>query len=669
MQESTILILGDSTSMTVGAERSMYPFHMADEARWPDSTVFVNCSLPGITSADACAFFFRFLKRSRAPRAVIFSLGTCDAISSEVRKGRYTFARQVANDFRQRLGITPKKTRLQNRLLHFEWNDALDDSIERPEAPEDYKFNAERVLRACKARSIPVVLVRPKSNPRCPPGIGKGNFPFYMYLGVPAKVADSLTIPDERFVRAVSQFEDARFEEAAATFREILNELNASVTHAEYPLVVANNYAVAVARAGQTDEAESLFNLVFNVGGLGKEIVLFNLAQLCSISGRSVECVDFLSQSYEADSSLYRIRRPYLDALDQLSHKYSSCIWTLDLQDLLSDEGFVDHCHPLPEGQKKIADAMSSQFEVWGIAGQSRATIKNVLLNPELSKGNATEFYSYFGAFSALTQEEIRSAVRRVSEGLEQVPYEGESALVQSAPKEIAGAIEYCLRHPVFPTLGDFLRPGPEYPSDVGRFPELFLVRFLIPYLRAHEDEPVLAERFDPAVGVLRHSSDLVRVLPDEVAPLVGNEIPALDGPIALDYVNGILEKVRVQLLHHLRGGNQVFERLKSTMFWYFRETLRYGSHSRVSMRYGRTSLEYAAEGLAVSGVLDFRLGLSRGDEICRLVEVLEEVVRVHDQFSKEVSLEFGATSSLGEYDRCLLQLVEKIELKSDVAS
>ena len=58
MKDNTLLILGDSTSMTVGAEPVMYPYLMADESRWPEAMQFVNCSLPGITSADACAFFF-----------------------------------------------------------------------------------------------------------------------------------------------------------------------------------------------------------------------------------------------------------------------------------------------------------------------------------------------------------------------------------------------------------------------------------------------------------------------------------------------------------------------------------------------------------------------------------------------------------------------------------
>lgn len=669
MKENAILILGDSTSMTVGVERFMYPFRLADAARWPESTTFVNCSLPGITSADACAFFFRYLKRSQQPRAVILSVGTCDSMSSEVRKGRYTFARQVGNDLRQRMGISPKRTKLRNRLLHFEWNGELDDSIEHPEAPADFKFNVERVLKSCQARSIPVVLVRPKSNPLCPPGIARGNFAFYAYLGIPAKFSHRLKIPDARFVSAVRLFEESRYEEAAASYRDILSEVGVLSSHPEYPLVVVNNYAVAAAQAGRTEEAESVFHLLLKERGIRREIILFNLAQLSSMTGRIDEYARLLSESYEADISLYRIRRPYLDVLDDLGRKYSSGAWTLDLHRVLDDECFVDHTHALPEGQEQIADTMSTQFDVRGIRGNSKAIIKNVLFNPELSKGNGTEFYAYFRTFAALTPEEIRRVVDRLRQGLDQPSSGAEQAALQSAPQEIREAVEYSLRHPVFPTVSDVLRAGPQYPSDVGRFPELFLVRFLIPYLRAHESEPVLAARFDPAAGILRRSTDLVRVLPDEVVPLVASEIPALAPQVASAYVSRILEKVKTQLFQHLRGGNQVFERLKSTMFFYFRETLRYGSHSRISMRYDRTSLEWAAEALAVVGVLDFRLGLSQQDEIRRLGGTLAETVKTHDLFSKEVSFKPGAPSSLGEYDRRLRQLADKMADEFGIAS
>ena len=62
-------------------------------------------------------------------------------------------------------------------------------------------------------------------------------------------------------------------------------------------------------------------------------------------------------------------------------------------------------------------------------------------------------------------------------------------------------------------------------------------------------------------------------------------------------------------LIQHLINGNQIYNRTKATIFWYVRETLRFGSHSRYSMRYDRLTLEYIAEGLALAKILNHNLG------------------------------------------------------------
>jgi len=661
MKDNTLLILGDSTSMTVGAEPVMYPYLMADESRWPEAMQFVNCSLPGITSADACAFFFEYLKKSASPKAVILSLGTCDAMSSEVRKKRYTLGKQMANGLRAAFGVAPKRTRLKNRLLHFEWNSNVDTSIEQPESADDFRFNLERVIRACQSRKIPVVLVRPKSNKYFPPGVGKGNFVFWSYLGLPARVADRLSIPDDRFVTATTLFERGQFDGAAEQYRAILAAPAALAANAEYTLILVNNYAVAVARAGRRDEAKALLTLLLKERGVRREIVLYNLAQLAKEAGQLEEYEALHAESYEADLSLYRIRKPYLDAIDSLHREHPSGVWKLDLYTVLDDLCYVDHCHALPEGQRQIADAVAAQLHAWGIAGTDRAVIRNDLRNPELATGNTTEFFTYFRSYGSLTPAKIREAVGRLRTRVAGQEADGDDSVVHTAPEELATAVQYALRHPMFPTLDDVLRVGPEYPSDIGRFPELFLVRNVIPYLRALEADRELTARFDPAVGVLRQSGALTRILPADVVPLIRSEIAIGSATEELAYVDRVLATVSRQLQGHLLGGNQVYERVKATIFWYFREVLRYGSHSRVSMRYDRTLLEYNAEALAVASVLDARLQLGRSAEICRLIDLLQASIRVHDSFAARVSLASDMSTLLAKYDEQLFALAVKM--------
>ena len=59
-----------------------------------------------------------------------------------------------------------------------------------------------------------------------------------------------------------------------------------------------------------------------------------------------------------------------------------------------------------------------------------------------------------------------------------------------------------------------------------------------------------------------------------------------------------VLEKLEINLLSHLQEVNQIFNHIKTTIYWYVRETLRFGSHSRYSMLYNRVLVEYISEAL-----------------------------------------------------------------------
>ena len=94
MKNKSFVILGDSTSMSICAERKSYPFILSDMNVWSSSSRIVNCSMPGITSVDACAFFFNNLKSFGDIQSVVIYLGNCDTMSSELNQGKYTFFKQ-----------------------------------------------------------------------------------------------------------------------------------------------------------------------------------------------------------------------------------------------------------------------------------------------------------------------------------------------------------------------------------------------------------------------------------------------------------------------------------------------------------------------------------------------------------------------------------------------
>ena len=663
MNSNTILILGDSTSMSIGLEKRAYPFLLASAPAWPGGTRIVNCSLPGFTSADASAFFFRHHRSLlKGLSSVVVYLGNCDATSTEMRKGKYGLLRQATCWIREVAGRLPSKTRIRNRLFHFEWNNTFDPFIESPESPEDFEYNIGRVLSACHRASVSVILVRPKANLYFPPGVGKGNFVFYRHLGVKERVSDLISISDARFKDALRFHESGNFEAAGRIYKEILLKPPAAPMSQEYPLAVLNNYAAAQAEAGESEEAIYLFQLLLKERGVRKEIVLYNLAQIQKSFSENEKYSCLLVDSYEADDSLYRIRAPYLQALDRLTARHPS-VRVVDMSAIVPDALYLDHCHPLPEGQARVADEIRRNLDELGIQGRETADIENVLYNPELARGNIAEFHDYFKTFAPFSEKQIAGAMVTLESVLKKMEvFDSSSSALSTIPKEICWAFDYYLRHPCFTSIRDVLHFPPRYPSDVGRFPEYFVIRHLIPYLQVHESNLQLAPRFDPSLGLLRSSDQFLSILPAKSVPLVDMCLPQVDIAYEAVRLPLILSKCRRLLVQHLHAGNQVFKRTKTTIFWYVREALRFGSHSRVSMLYDRVLMEYLAEGLAVAGVLDAAMGMKKSSEIEELIHVLQSAVRIHEAYCGRFSLVDGSDQLLASYSRKLMDLASQLE-------
>ena len=482
---SDILILGDSTSMTIGVGNGSYPYQLAKTPAWKSSTRFVNCSQPGFTSADACAFFFNYYKKNRDVSAVIIHLGTCDSFSSEIQKGKYTSKKQFSIALKRSLGIPPKRSKLQNSLLYLEWNKNLNVSIEASEPAEDYEFNLVRIIKRCVSDKIPIVLISPFSHVSFPAGVGKGNFSFYRYLNLKDRLSDRLAIADERFIKALSYHESNEYQKALDLYKSILLNTEKENLTQEYQLLVTNNYAVCAAEAGKLKEAEYLFEILLKEDGSRKEIFMYNLAGVKKLKSDKDAYNKLMLDSYHFDSSMYRIRDPYLIALKNISKTYGSSLELIDIKDFVDDSMFVDHCHPLPVGQNLISDKILEIFSASDIRGDEKATIVNDLYNPELAMGNTTEFYSYYKTYAPFSESQIKETIASINQEFSKQngsfeDFCDEEIKKNQFPKEILFALKYQLTHPCFNDVKSLLDAGIKYASDVGRFPELFIVRFAI---------------------------------------------------------------------------------------------------------------------------------------------------------------------------------------------
>lgn len=628
---TTILILGDSTSMTIGFEQKSYPYLLANRASWPEGTRLVNTSQPGITAADAAAFFLRFGHDYPDLKSVIIYLGNCDANANELRKGRMTPLRLAAQQARGAFGIRPRKAVLRNKLTRFEWNEYYDSSFERIEPPKDFEYNLARIINACRSRSVQVVLVRPRANRSFPAGVGKGNFIYYHYLACPSRFMPGLEHPDQRFLNAFAAYEEGRFEESGVLYKEILDASDIPVARTEYPLIVAHNYAAACARQGRDDEALTLFDLLLKEPAARREIVLFNKAFVLKFKGDQAGAETCFSEAYEADNSMYRVKQAHLDVIDRLVASNGGIVRLVDMS-VFCDDDFVDHCHLLPAAQEILAGMVERALRGMNVMnGAVPARIEPRLFNLELASGNTASFFDYYRTRAYLTAGQIRSdidALRRdIREG---DSLSGRALSLVSEP--VAKTVEYARRHPCFADIRSLLRFPPETPLDVGRFPEYFLIRRLAPYLEAASQEAPAAAVLSAVLGLLHSGSELAKALPPE-AQGVSMEIPQLNSDADKEWISRIIVSVRSAIGGHLERGPCVHERLQTTIFWYFREVLRWGPHSRVSMRYERMTLEFMAEALAVASWLDLKCDAGMNEEIVELAKALVRAVQIHEKY------------------------------------
>ena len=158
----------------------------------------------------------------------------------------------------------------------------------------------------------------------------------------------------------------------------------------------------------------------------------------------------------------------------------------------------------------------------------------------------------------------------------------------------------------------------------------------------------------------------MLKILPILSREYVENKVLDLTKDQAIEWVRSILNSCVDQLSEHLLKGSQIDTRLKTTIFWYFREVLRFGSHSRVSMRYDRVLLENITEALAFASVVDLQLIKSKYlPSIVYLSNLLKTVVSVHNYYSENFSPKKNNTILIGEYNKSLQNLHKELRYKN----
>tara|TARA_B100001121_G_scaffold125751_2_gene110201 strand:- start:12318 stop:14312 length:1995 start_codon:yes stop_codon:yes gene_type:complete len=657
----SILILSDSTSSTVGLERKIHHMVIADKKIWPKDTTILNFSIPGTTSADALAYL-RLLKSKtkKSLKAIFIYLGNCDTISTENPKGYYSYYNHIKHIIKRNVNSGFTKKRIKNKILFYQWNKKVDLAIEQPETPENFEKNLSKICCLAEKFGIEIIMVRSEANKFFIPGLGKGNFIFYKFLGINDKISESIEFPDERLKKALFFHENQNYNKTLELYKDILDNPLEENFGSEFNLMILNNYAVAKAEFGYLDEAKHLLRIYLHERFARKEIGYFNLAQIEKIVGNQSTYEDLIFRSYENDKFLYRIRKPYQNILDGISKKFKNIIY-LDMKSAISRTDYLDHCHPLPEGQKKLAKLIEEAYSKIGLTGNEKATIVNDLYNPELANGNQSPFNFYFKSISDIDGSKIRELFKKYFNLVEKEIVADYDLKINNIPNEIQNACQYYLKHPLFTNFDDIKEIQQFETSDIGRFPENFIYRFIIPILKEIEiRQPQLLEKFNKS-QILVHSSDsFKRILKEQT----GVNFDLLKNirckNFGLDRVKRIIAKIKTLILEDLNRGNQIYTRLKTTMYWYFRESLRFGSHSRNSMLYNRVLYEYVCEALIISFFYNKENKYGLENDLTNLYNKVLKIIYTHDFYCKKFKIYDNTEKLLADYNSKIKDLIKK---------
>ena len=644
LSKRNVIILGDSTSVSFGRNEANYVDLMAKTPCWPEELTFKNYSFPGATSFDMHEAFKNLVSnRTEDVFGVIIYLGHCDSVSSPL-VFKKNFLQKL---FAQKKDVVSEKETValsQNRFRPLKWNDDYNSKLEKYISPNQYSSNLENIIKICRKNKIRVYLVNPIANEDYPPGLGKGNFSFYHYVGLKDEISSSFQIFDERFVNAYSQKERGNFRGAAALYDEILGEPPEGISSREYLLLVANNFAACLAEDGKLKEAKKLFHVLMTERDIRREIILYNLYVVERRLGSVAEAQKYKKLSYDCDFSLYRIKESYRNQLSLLAPKYGN-VNLIDMECFLENIQFYDHCHLDETGHQFLAGELIERFSESGELGSKTATVKNEPLNPKACKSDFQDFFNFNSAFTPPSDFNFDALMSELGEDLE-----FEKVKNYSFDEKIFRTLEEYKTHPLSHTKKLLLNLSPEKQYFWGKFPEFAIALRIYQLTLSY---PKSAKGLFSSYPTLFEHLNLDKQV-KFLAPLVNSQENLLDEKfdqlIPVEDVPKVEERISECLNQFVTNNWTPQNRIKLTLIWYAREALRFGGQSRNDCLFDLLNLEKLFEAMFV---LMLSMCVNEGKVSQRLRMLagrLENLISIYKKYSaKVINEEF-------EIDNTLLQ-------------
>ncbi|NJB67083.1 tetratricopeptide (TPR) repeat protein [Desulfobaculum xiamenense] len=577
--------VGDSSASGIGLGREVFPRRLVgllrDAGRGPVEAV--NCAVPGFTSTDAAALIHDLSGAGEIGpgAAVVFYLGN-NELAASAYKGRYGGLRRWGRALRS---LVPNSGGLRRPAgmceLHFE------DVPQTPSVAntlDDFRCNMDRALREVRRTGARAVVVVPVANPDFPHGVGLANAAWFKTVGVRDRISEFLG----RWYEPQGEHQAWLFGGVVAMEKgrwALAREHFAQAAHSEQACVrsaALNNLGTALAGLGQLSDAR--FELE---RGLAEHpeyapLYLANIARVCRMTNRDGEACELNAQAYESDASLYRVRESVRRAALDVAVRNGAGI--VDVAEYADAASFVDYCHPTPELHERLAGAVLAELHGFAPEG-GLCAYRTWFVSPDAYSGRCGTLLDYY-----LIDRDEADPGQCFAEFMETaaVDVPGGDMLAEA----FTGFTRSALAHPLFGHGADLLTVAPEYWFEVLSFPEFHTYRVMSAYMDALEqagEGGILGQYGNFDFSSAAYASLVLmkrpRALPREV-------------DMSLPYAARLVDNVRNALRELGRAAVDPEVRRRTVIYWYTRESFRYGTHSRPSMLIDAWGYERAMEAL-----------------------------------------------------------------------
>ncbi len=614
-----ISIIGDSSSSTIGDDEFTYPKVLYNKILSEKKCEIKNYSVPGITSSDAKALYYNEISKEKNDILIIY-LG-----NNESAYGNYKGYKSHFNWSVGRFFSTKKKYNRNFYLRHkFKFSYRF-SNLDISNSNSDFKNNLESILKKAIKNNTFVILINPIANKFFPSGAGAINYEFFKLINFNDKVSNILKGTDELsnlLIKGIALQESHVYDKSIEVYNSIIKDNDGILN-----LIAQNNLATIYF----TKDRERAKNILINLLNKFKKydpIIYYNL-YLLEKNLNKTESEKYLNYSYLKDFSLYRIQKEYRNTISELRNKYH--VSYLDLLDVVKQDDFIDYCHPSAKGHINIAD------KVFEIIKRKDKFFSNYTENNFTQKLPSPDYFCD-PTQNYLDYNFIEKRIRKknITKNLYYLlsKYNFNDFLSTELLNKYSGNEDLCciinfmksnINHPIFTQSLISQELYAPRQNEIFALPENYIHRIIF-YYTVFFEKNILDKSIK--INEFKLSSSFYNKI------ILSNIKYPKNLPLFIK--KGYQDEIENKIYFFLKNNkeifkNNIFERTKTMMFWYTRESFRYGTLSRKSMLYERFKIDKLMESLIVLITIDFK---TKGKKIMiyeKIYNLLNSLINIHE--------------------------------------